>query len=58
MKKSSKSGTNASSKKAVVARGTGKSGRRSPTETHKRGGAVTAPRKAKGPMDNRAGRKR
>lgn len=54
--KSKKSGTNTSTKKTVAVHGTGKSGRRSPTETHKRGGAVYEPRKAKGPLDNRARR--
>lgn len=53
MKKSAKSGTNTSRKTTVVKRGTGKSQPTSPSVTHKSGGAVRSPRKAKGPLDNR-----
>lgn len=59
MKKSAKkAATNTAHKKSVVKRGTGKSQATSPERTHKLGGAVLAPRKAKGPFDNRERRAR
>lgn len=46
-------GTNTSHKKFQKVRGTGKSQPTAPSATHKKGGAVKSPRKAKGPFDNR-----
>lgn len=51
--KSAKAATNTSRKRTQVVRGTGKSQATSPSATHKRGGAVKNPRRARGPLDNR-----
>ena len=47
------SGTNTSHRKVHVVRGTGKGHATSPSRTHKSGGAIRSPRRAKGPFDNR-----
>lgn len=48
-------GTNTSPPKPKTqkVRGTGKSQPTAPSATHKKGGAVKSPKKAKGPLDNR-----
>lgn len=48
-----RSATNTAHKKFQKVRGTGKSQSTSPSATHKKGGAIKSPKKAKGPFDNR-----
>lgn len=51
--KKRRSGTNTAKYTGKSVQGTGKSQPTAPSHSHKKGGAVMKPKKAKGPLDNR-----